>query len=882
MPSTWTLPGRERDLAVLAAALDDGRGAYLVGPAGVGKSRLAAETVAWARGEGVHVVSVRATRSASELPLAPFLGYLGPRTDHGEDVLSRLFAEVREHLLDHARGRPILISVDDVDLLDEASSVFIHQEIVAGEAQLLATLRSGRLAPAELLDLVQRGEIRRVDVLPFGRADADRVADSIVGTRLDPPSRDRLWDLCDGNALFLHEVLTTAVARGAVVDGPAGASLRELPTDAPNLVEAVRARLTRLTPPARQALVHLAFAEPCGPGELASVADDEVLAALEAEELVHAELDGKRLRLRLAHPLYGEVVRAGTGPLQRRAVLARLARDLQATGGRRRADLVKLARLAVDGGVDLDVDVFERATSLSYHSGDLVLSERIGRRAFEQTRSFAVGWDVFNCLVGLGDTASAREHLDAWRSTAHGPSSRLAVAMAEAQLAYWLAGDEQRALTTYDQALGRIEADEIDPPVPTITRAELIADRALIEAMSRRPQLALDLARPLLDHPVEQVVIRAALAASHALRAKGRPIAALDVLDRARQAYRSIGQEAVSLSRRLLRRERVLALAFLGRVDDARREAERVGRDTTNESYQALALLADASVNALSGRPVSAVAEIERAVSLTGGINRFAVAARWKLAVLALVRASSDDLDGAETTLAAFDADDHPARTMDVAAEIARARVLRRRGFPEQARQVLRLEMSRCPDEGRVSDELLVAYELVRHERAEEVAARMTALAARTEGPLFSLFARHAGGISEADPQALGDVVEEFAALGFDLYASEAALHASDAAARRRQPRVATRWLNRARELRERCEAAPVAAPLPRGLGSVTRREREIAVLAAQGLPSKQIGARLFISARTVDNHLAKVYVKLGVRTRSELTDVLGNGAVAV
>jgi DNA-binding CsgD family transcriptional regulator len=65
-------------------------------------------------------------------------------------------------------------------------------------------------------------------------------------------------------------------------------------------------------------------------------------------------------------------------------------------------------------------------------------------------------------------------------------------------------------------------------------------------------------------------------------------------------------------------------------------------------------------------------------------------------------------------------------------------------------------------------------------------------------------------------------------------------------------------------------------------LVSITRREREIALLAARGLASKQIGARLFISARTVDNHLAKVYVKLGVRTRTELAEVLGRSALAV
>jgi DNA-binding CsgD family transcriptional regulator len=52
--------------------------------------------------------------------------------------------------------------------------------------------------------------------------------------------------------------------------------------------------------------------------------------------------------------------------------------------------------------------------------------------------------------------------------------------------------------------------------------------------------------------------------------------------------------------------------------------------------------------------------------------------------------------------------------------------------------------------------------------------------------------------------------------------------------------------------------------------------------LAAQGLASKEIGERLFISRRTAENHLAKVYDKLGVRTRSELARVLDGGVAAL
>jgi two-component system, NarL family, nitrate/nitrite response regulator NarL len=51
-------------------------------------------------------------------------------------------------------------------------------------------------------------------------------------------------------------------------------------------------------------------------------------------------------------------------------------------------------------------------------------------------------------------------------------------------------------------------------------------------------------------------------------------------------------------------------------------------------------------------------------------------------------------------------------------------------------------------------------------------------------------------------------------------------------------------------------------------VGSLTPREREILELLAEGLTMRQIGRRLSISPRTVETHVAKLYRKLGVRTR--------------
>jgi DNA-binding CsgD family transcriptional regulator len=54
----------------------------------------------------------------------------------------------------------------------------------------------------------------------------------------------------------------------------------------------------------------------------------------------------------------------------------------------------------------------------------------------------------------------------------------------------------------------------------------------------------------------------------------------------------------------------------------------------------------------------------------------------------------------------------------------------------------------------------------------------------------------------------------------------------------------------------------------------LTAQERRIAQLAREGLSNPEIGARLFLSPRTIEWHLRKVFAKLGIRSRRELANV--------
>ena len=79
-----------------------------------------------------------------------------------------------------------------------------------------------------------------------------------------------------------------------------------------------------------------------------------------------------------------------------------------------------------------------------------------------------------------------------------------------------------------------------------------------------------------------------------------------------------------------------------------------------------------------------------------------------------------------------------------------------------------------------------------------------------------------------------------------------------------RQPGGKNVVVSMPRDLLERMGEEPV--------GALSERETEVVVLAARGLPNARIGEELNISEGTVKRHLANVYQKIGVRSRSEAT----------
>jgi DNA-binding NarL/FixJ family response regulator len=143
-----------------------------------------------------------------------------------------------------------------------------------------------------------------------------------------------------------------------------------------------------------------------------------------------------------------------------------------------------------------------------------------------------------------------------------------------------------------------------------------------------------------------------------------------------------------------------------------------------------------------------------------------------------------------------------------------------------------------------------------------------------TGAPLLAAMAAHASALAGGDADRLTVVATDLAAMGSPLFAAEASAQASRLREQAGDVVAACRAAFRSALWSDHCDGAATPALLDVAEG-LTTREVEVARLVSAGAPSQAAAETLFVSVRTVDNHLRSIYRKLGVRGRGDLADIV-------
>ena len=853
------LVGRDRELANISELLaSDGRGVVIAGAAGVGKTRLAAEVAALAGASGREVAWVRATRSASGFPLGAFAPLLPPSVESGRELLSR----ARHALSERAADRPLALCVDDGQFLDHASAALVHQLVVAREAFVALTLRRGGRVPDAITALWKDELCPLVELEALGRAEVETLLAGALDGPVDGPTANALWELTHGNALFVRELVLYGLERGLLAEmggiwrwrGAFGVGAR--------VTELVDARLDGVA--GREVLELVAVGAPLEVS-LLEPPEQADLDELERHGLVLRRLNGRRRTVDVAHPLHGEAVRARLSGTRREAIQRRLADAVESRGARRREDVPRLAewRLEAGGG---STELFERAAAHALSALDFASVERFARVAGDGVAARLL---LGRALAGAGRAEEAESVLAAL--VPNSDAERASAAVARARNLFWALDRAADA----DTVLQDTEAAVSD----RLARDELKAHRVRLAAAAGRPHQAVAAAMSLIGdvgaHPPARIV--AVSAAAEALLCSGRTADAIALAEEW-EPVAARHRDELPLLELLLGSERAMAMRFAGRLVDATELEERnyalaiERRSAHTTAVEAVSLgflwLARGRV-ARAGRLCREGVALLRDADAVGMLS-------WALAGLAQAAAQAAQPDAAARAVAELDVLTLGHKAFAFELDLARAWSAAAAGEYTRARALALQASDNAVALGQHASAVRAAHELCRLGGHAEAAPALARLAGAVDGHFAALAAQHAGALVAGDGKQLLIVAERFSELDALLAAAEAA--AAAATAFRNEGRAASAHTAdaRASALLQRCEGARTPALLGTGgAAELTTREREIAALAASGLSSREIADRLVVSVRTVDNHLQRVYRKLGVSRRGDLSQLL-------
>ena len=903
--------GRASERATLDRLLSrvrDGQSAALVirGEAGIGKTALMASAAQ--RASGFRVVQIDAVEAEMELPFAALHQLCGPMFAQIEDLpepqrnalevaFGRSFGTAPDRFLIGlamlslvsavAEQRPLLCVVDDAQWLDQASEQilgFVARRVFAESVGLIFAIREPHPndAFAGLPELPLAGLAEQDARTLLARASPGRIDDQV---------RDRLIAEAQGNPLALLELTQdrSAADLGGGFELPAS-------EDLPNRIEDRYLGRFGVLPERTRRLLLIAAADPLGDASLVwRAAERSGITAIDLEPAEEAGLLAIAVRVRFCHPLARSAVYRAASPADRRRAHALLAE-------------------VSDPDLDADRRAWHHALAAAGPDEDVAAElERSAGRA--QTR---------------GGIAAAATFLERSAALSDDQAHRSRRALAAAHARHQAGGHE-----VAHALLARARAGPLDPLQRV--QAELLSAQMMFTSNRGReaPVVLLHAAKQLeaLDAPLaRETYLEALMAAQFAGRYGGR--AALEVATATRTAPRAPAPRAADLLLDAL--ATMIIDGHTAAAPQLRRVVEtfRRGDLDANGGFRWLWLAEAAAIelwdhegwDALAGQEVqlvraagvltvlplslsaaivarifagelaaaeSLIEEVELVTDATGShLAPYGslILAAWRgqeadharLAESTLRQVSergegigvstvhwtnallSNGLGRYETAMAAAQRVLEPVggrldATINWALpELAEAAVRCGRGqFAYDAVEQLS-EMTRASGtDWAVGLEARSHALLSGREAAEELYREAVDRLSRTRQRgdharaqlLYGEWLRREGRRKDARDH-LRDAHATFVHMGAEAFAERTRRELSATGETVRKPSIDTG-------------------------DQLTAQERQISRLAVEGLSNPEIGARLFLSPRTVEWHLRKVFAKLGIRSRRELAKAL-------
>ena len=881
------LVGREPEverIRQLVRSTDSGaRFVVIHGEAGIGKTALWRWGVDQYRRAGHRVLVTRPSEEELHGPMTGLLDLFeevgtAPGTlDAEADVFDRGRAVLRT-LRDLSSDAPVVVAIDDLQWLDAISARALRyaaRRLDREPVVVLATERVDADAPAEIV--LPSDRVEQVVLGPLSPEAIHHVVRAVAGT-ISRPALERIGELSGGNPMYASALARSpellADPLGAVPSPTLRGALEARLDDVPGPLLAVLRTAAALGPAPAEVL-----ARACQTAGAATLISDAV-----SEGLLVAGDDGV---VRFTHPLLASVVLDGSNPLERRALHAHLAdvvRDRDA-----RARHLALSCGEPDAAVAAEL---ESAAERVARRGAAAAAAELARHSLRVTPPDDTVAASRRALAGIsyraaaGETAGATALIDVLLDR-HEPGPARVEAITQRVYLDIDRGDEflTRALEE--------SGDDV------VLRGRVLDLHGWLLGMYRgQLERGIELSREALaiaeqhEDPVLEMLAAGTLS-TVALMA-GRPIPGL--------IERALSLAAVHEGPLLGRWPpifRARQCLWAGHLAEARERFEVMReafgrRGVEFQRPYRLSELAQVEVNA---------GNLDRAIELADDALEAAFdasnpqASAWVRYPAGLARAHlGDEVRAADDAaeLRAWGADhDQPPRML-MAAHILGLIALGRgdaTAAAEELSAALALATTlgyRHPGYMALLPDAIEARALASDVAgSEQLADELDLQAAALDAPWVDAAARRGRGLvalAKGDPEAadaLADAAAAFDALGYRLDAARTVLLNGRALRRAGRRNDATAVLADARARFAGMAAKPWGAQAVAELervaparlaGELTPTEDRIADLVALGRRNREIAGELFMSVATVEAHLTRIYRKLGVRTRTELS----------